>query len=133
MNVLCAPPNGRNPGMASVDMAFASVARHLDGDVTYWRLWDQSEWLDPPGGSRAVSDGEFFDETSQMTYRVARGHLDEFLDAEAVVFWGTSIIWRFTKIRPLMFCIGVWGRCRGVEPKKSRPHIYSFAVSQMMC
>lgn len=88
MNVLCAPPNGRNPGMASVDMAFASVARHLDGDVTYWRLWDQSEWLDPPGGSRAVSDGEFFDETSQMTYRVARGHLDEFLDAEAVVFWG---------------------------------------------
>lgn len=88
VNVLCAPPNGRNPGMASVDLAFESVARDLDAEVTYWRLWDQSEWIDPPGGSRQVDPTTFIDDTSGMTYRLARHHLEEFLDAEAVVFWG---------------------------------------------
>jgi hypothetical protein len=88
INVLCAPVNGRNPGMASVDLGFGTVAASLDADVAYWRVWDQSEWHEPPGGSRLVDPGVFFDETSELTYRSSRGHLDEFLDADAVVFWG---------------------------------------------
>lgn len=88
VNVLCAPPNGRNPGMASVDLAFEAVARHLNSDITYWRLWDQSEWYEPPGGSRGLGEGAFGDETSGLSYRLARGRLEEFLDADAVVYWG---------------------------------------------
>lgn len=87
LNVLCAPPNGRNPGMASVDLAFAPIAEQLDARVTYWRLWDQSEWTDPPGGSRRTDDG-FVDDATGLTYQCVRGRLNEFLEADAVVYWG---------------------------------------------
>ncbi|WP_143780755.1 hypothetical protein [Ornithinimicrobium sp. CNJ-824] len=74
--------------MASVDLAFEAVAGRLGADVTYWRLWDQSEWCDPPGGSSEVGEGVVRDETSGLTYRLARGHLEEFLQADALVYWG---------------------------------------------
>lgn len=74
--------------MASVDMAFERVSRELDLQTRYWRLWDQSEWVEAPGGSRPSADGQFLDETSVMTYWLARGQLDDFLDADAIVFWG---------------------------------------------
>lgn len=88
LNVLCAPPNGRNPGMASVDMALQPLIQDLGVEATYWRLWDQSEWIDPPGGSAKVDEVTVVDETSRLKYRLARGRLQEFLDADAVVFWG---------------------------------------------
>lgn len=89
VNVLCAAPNGPNPGMATVDLAFHDViAPHLDAEITYWRLVDQSEWLEPPGGSRRTPDGSFVDDDTGMTYRGLRGHLDEFLAGDAVVYWG---------------------------------------------
>lgn len=88
VSVFCAPPNGRNPGMSSVDLAFESVAAAAGAsEVRYWRLWDQSEWLCPPGGSHAESGG-FLDEVTGVSYEKVRGRLDEFLDARAIVFWG---------------------------------------------
>ncbi|MFC4243702.1 hypothetical protein ACFOYW_09980 [Gryllotalpicola reticulitermitis] len=91
INVLCAPPNGVNPGMTTVDLAFAELAA-TEGfdDVTYWRLWDSSEWrTDAPRAAGPVSSPySFYDEESGLTYRNARGHLDEFLSADAIVFWG---------------------------------------------
>ncbi len=89
VNVLCAAPNGPNPGMATVDMAFRdTIAPRLGASVTYWRLVDQSEWLDPPGGSRRDPTGSFVDFDTGLTYQCLRGRLDEFLSADAVVFWG---------------------------------------------
>lgn len=88
INVLCAPPNGRNAGMASVDMAFGPVAEQVDAEVRYWRLWDQSEWIEPPGISTQTADGQFADPDTGLDYHLLRGRLDEFLDADAAVFWG---------------------------------------------
>lgn len=89
VNVLCAPPSGPNAGMTTVDLAFGSVANRMGIDrVQYWRLWDQSEWIKPVGGSHATPDGSFVDDSTQITYRNLRGRFDEFLDADAVVYWG---------------------------------------------
>jgi hypothetical protein len=89
VHVLCAPPNGTNPGMTSVDLAFHTVAEAAGVDrVRYWRLWDQSEWHEPPGGSHRQDDGTFLDHDSELTYELVRGRLDEFLDARCVVYWG---------------------------------------------
>lgn len=89
VHVLCAPPNGRNPGMASVDLAFGSVAKAVGNpQVHYWRLWDPSEWLEPVEGSEVTSMGTFRDPDTELTYRPLRGHLDEFLSADAVIYWG---------------------------------------------
>ncbi|MGE9808305.1 polysaccharide pyruvyl transferase family protein [Janibacter sp. G1551] len=87
INVLCAPPNGRNAGMASVDMAFGSVAPSGVA-VRYWRMWDQSEWIEPPGISCPRPDGTFEDPDTGLTYHLLRGRLDEFLDGDAAVYWG---------------------------------------------
>ena len=89
VNVVCAPPNGPNPGMASVDLAFAHVARQAGlTDVRYWRLWDQSEWRTAPGGSERLDDHRVRDADTGLTYELARGRLEEVLDADRVVFWG---------------------------------------------
>ncbi|WP_076261504.1 hypothetical protein [Intrasporangium flavum] len=89
VNVVCAPPNGPNPGMASVDLAFEHVARHAGlTDVRYWRLWDQSEWRAAPGGSERLDDHRVRDTDTGLTYELARGRLEEVLDADRVVFWG---------------------------------------------
>jgi hypothetical protein len=89
VHVLCASPGGRNAGMSTVDLAFDAMSRSLGlGDVVYWRLWDQSEWRVPVGGSSMLDDGSFADESTGLVYRNLRGRLDEFLDADAVVYWG---------------------------------------------
>ncbi len=89
VNVICAPPNGRNPGMATVDMGFATVADALGlDDVAYWRLFDQSEWLDTPGGSYPVGQQSWFDPDTGFTYRNLRGRIDEVLASGPVVYWG---------------------------------------------
>lgn len=89
VSVICAPPNGRNPGMTSVDLAFEEIAREAGvREATYWRLWDQSEWSTPPGGSSRRPDGTFLDEDSGLTYHPLRGRLDEALSSDCVVFWG---------------------------------------------
>ncbi len=89
VSVVCAPTNGSNPGMSSVDLAFQSVADEAGvSDVRYWRLWDQSEWTDPPGGSVVGADGRVTDSVSGLTYEIGRGRLEEVLDADTVVFWG---------------------------------------------
>jgi hypothetical protein len=75
--------------MTSVDLAFAGIAQTIGADrVTYWRLWDQTEWLSPPGGSTRTKEGYFADSDSELIYRPMRGHLDEVLDADCVVYWG---------------------------------------------
>lgn len=88
VSVVCAPPNGYNPGMTSVDLAFSPIAAHLDCDVTYWRLWDQAEWSSPPGGSSFVDVDHVHDLGSDLTYRLARDRISEVMDADAIVFWG---------------------------------------------
>ncbi len=89
VSVVCAPTNGSNPGMSSVDLAFQSVARDAGvTDVRLWRLWDQTEWAEPPGGSVASEDGRVTDTVSGLTYEIGRGRLEEVLDADTVVFWG---------------------------------------------
>ncbi|MGC0250096.1 polysaccharide pyruvyl transferase family protein [Pseudactinotalea sp. Z1748] len=89
VNVLCAPPAAPNAGMTSVDLAFDSVAKRLGLEhVQYWRLWDQSEWITPVGGSQPTANGGFLDDSTQITYQNLRGRFDEFLDADAVVYWG---------------------------------------------
>lgn len=89
INVLCAPPNGRNPGMAAVDLAFGSLATELQVTPRYWRLWDASEWLEPVAGSHTEPDSEIFhDDLTGLFYEPLRGRLAEFLDADAIVFWG---------------------------------------------
>lgn len=89
VHVLCATPNGRNPGMASVDLAAGSVLGSLGyADVTYWRLWDQSQWRDNPGGSTPVGPGRFLDELTGLVYRDAAASPDEFLAADHVLYWG---------------------------------------------
>jgi hypothetical protein len=89
INVLCAPPSAPNPGMATVDLAFAEIAakEHFPG-VTYWRLWDASEWLGEGQLPPAEAPREFLDADTGLRYQNLRGRLDEFLDAEAIVFWG---------------------------------------------
>ncbi|WP_435736842.1 hypothetical protein V5D56_19065 [Cellulosimicrobium sp. PMB13] len=75
--------------MTTVDLSFEAVSRSLGlDDVVYWRLWDQSEWRTPVGGSSVLDDGSFADEGTGLVYRNLRGRLDEFLDADAVVYWG---------------------------------------------
>lgn len=75
--------------MATVDLAFAELAAHESfPDVTYWRLWDRSEWLTPGEPTRTEAAEHFFDPDTGMTYRNLRGRLDEFLDADAIVYWG---------------------------------------------
>jgi len=74
--------------MTSVDLAFNHIAEQLGADVTYWRLWDQSEWLRPPGGSRVIDATHVQDWGSGLTYELARGRMDEVVDADAVLFWG---------------------------------------------
>lgn len=89
ISVICAPPNGRNTGMASVDMAFADVMGDDPNiDVTYWRLWDSSQWKAPVGLPKGDVPRSFADPDTGLTYRLLRGHLDEALAADAVVFWG---------------------------------------------
>ncbi|GAA4161122.1 hypothetical protein GCM10022286_18190 [Gryllotalpicola daejeonensis] len=75
--------------MATVDLAFAELAA-AEGfpDVTYWRLWDRREWLQPGEEPRAEASDHFFDSDTGLTYRNLRGRIDEFLDADAIVFWG---------------------------------------------
>ena len=96
VHVLCASPDAPNPGMTSVDLAFDSVAGQSDADdVTYWRLYDQSEWREPVGGSSPVGDGAFRDDRTGLVYQNLRGRLDEFLDAGAVVYWGDFMHMQF--------------------------------------
>lgn len=87
--VICAPPNGSNPGMTSVDLAFADVARTAGlTDVTYWRLWDFSEWREFRGDAELVPAGSYRDDDTGLVYQSLRGRWDEALSAEHVVFWG---------------------------------------------
>lgn len=88
LSVICAPPNGFNPGMTSVDIAVKDIAAELGADVTFWRMWDQSEWREPLGGSHLVDSDRVYDVGSGMTYTLSRGRLDRVMDADAVVFWG---------------------------------------------
>lgn len=89
VSVICAPPNGRNAGMASVDLAFADMATRFPNlDVTYWRLWDASEWIDPQGVSQRRGPGAFFDPDTGLVYRILRNRLNEALGADRVIFWG---------------------------------------------
>ena len=75
--------------MTTVDLAFADVAAEAGArEVVYWRLWDQSEWLEPPGGSTRNEDGSFTDGDSRITYRSLRGNLSEALDARCLIYWG---------------------------------------------
>ena len=100
VHVICAPPNGRNPGMTTVDLAFADVAAEAGArEVVYWRLWDQSEWLEPPGGSTRNEDGSFTDGDSRITYRSLRGNLSEALDARCLIYWGDFLHMATTKDR----------------------------------
>ncbi len=89
ISVICAPPNGRNPGMATVDLAFAEIAQAAGvDDVTYWRLWDQSEWVADPSGSYSSGYDAWHDPDTELDYRNLRGHLDAAVAADVVVFWG---------------------------------------------
>lgn len=89
VNVICAPPNGRNPGMTSVDLAFANVANAAGlSDVTYWRLWDVSEWREFRGDAPLPTASTYLDPDTGMTYQSLRGRIDEVLSADRVVFWG---------------------------------------------
>ncbi len=75
--------------MASVDLAASSILRDLaDVEPTYWRLWDQAEWLSVPGGSEVTADGRFFDPDTGMLYENLRGRVEELLDADCVIYWG---------------------------------------------
>lgn len=88
-SVICAPPNGRNPGMATVDLAFGELADVAGVDaVTYWRLWDQSEWIGEPSGSWPAGPGCWHDPSTGLDYRNLRGNLTEAVNADVVVFWG---------------------------------------------
>ena len=87
IHVLCAPPNGRNPGMTAVDRAFLPVGRHLGADVTFWRMWDVSEWREL-GGAPLEPGSTVVDDFNGIDYRLLRSNLPEFLDADAVVYWG---------------------------------------------
>ncbi len=89
VSIICAPPNGRNPGMASVDLAAKSVLNGL-GPVatTYWRLWDQSEWQGVAGGSHITSDGRFYDPDTGLTYEPLRHRIDEALKSDLLIYWG---------------------------------------------
>jgi hypothetical protein len=89
ISVVCAPPNGQNPGMASVDLAFGQIAALAGADeVTYWRLWDHSETLEPHSAARAASTDPFFDPDTGLTYHNLRGNLEQALSARCVVYWG---------------------------------------------
>lgn len=89
VHVLCAPPGAGNAGMTTVDLGFEAMSRSLGlDDVVYWRLWDQSEWRTPVGGTSLTDDGSFADHSTGLVYRNLRGRLDEFLAADAVVYWG---------------------------------------------
>jgi hypothetical protein len=89
VHVICAPPNGRNPGMASVDLAFDRVATSLGlTDVTYWRMWDVSEWIDHRRGASLEPREMYVDEDSGLSYRPLRGAVDAALDADLIVYWG---------------------------------------------
>ena len=89
VSVICAPPNGRNPGMTSVDLAFEKVA-HAAGatQVTYWRLWDVSEWSEFRGAGDLVASSSYRDPDSLIAYQSIRGRLDEAFSADRIVFWG---------------------------------------------
>jgi hypothetical protein len=119
VHVLCAPPGGRNTGMTTVDLAFDAVSRSLGLDgVVYWRLWDQSEWRTPVGGSCLLDDGSFADEGSGLVYRNLRGRLEEFLDADAVVYWGDFMhmaIYRQVNVDILSTTMGV---CSATEARE---------------
>ncbi|MGN6198944.1 hypothetical protein [Humibacter sp.] len=89
VSVICAPPNGSNPGMTSVDLAFARVAEATGArDVTYWRLWDVGEWAEFRGDSPLAESAVYQDPGTGISYRSLRGHLDEALSANRVVYWG---------------------------------------------
>ena len=89
VSVICAPPNGRNPGMTSVDLAFDRIARAAGvSSVTYWRLWDISEWAEVRGDVDLPASPTYHDPDSLITYQSIRGRLDEALSADRVVFWG---------------------------------------------
>lgn len=89
VSVICAPPNGRNPGMTSVDLAFDRIARAAGvSSVTYWRLWDISEWAEVRGDVDLLASPTYHDPDSLITYQSIRGRLDEALSADRVVFWG---------------------------------------------
>jgi len=75
--------------MTSVDLAFARVANAAGlTDVTYWRLWDVSEWREFRGDAALPSATSYLDPDTGMTYRSLRGRTDEVLSADRVVFWG---------------------------------------------
>ncbi len=88
VSIICAPPNGFNPGMTSVDLAARHIGESINADVTYWRLWDQCEWLEAPGGSSFTDAGTVHDVGSGLTYAIARGCLDEVFSADLLIFWG---------------------------------------------
>ncbi|MGN6205859.1 hypothetical protein [Humibacter sp.] len=89
VSVICAPPNGRNPGMTSVDLAFGRVAQAARAkDVTYWRLWDVGEWIQFRGDAPLAESADYHDADTGITYRSLRGHLEEALSANRVVYWG---------------------------------------------
>jgi hypothetical protein len=89
VNVICAPPNGRNPGMTSVDLAFAKVAEAAGlTNVTFWRLWDVSEWLEFRDGAELAERPVYEDQDTATTYRSLRGRLEEVLSGDRVVYWG---------------------------------------------
>ncbi|GAB3392832.1 hypothetical protein GCM10027568_20870 [Humibacter soli] len=75
--------------MTSVDLAFANVANAAGlTDVTYWRLWDVSEWREFRGDVPLPASTTYLDPDTGMTYQSLRGRLDEVLNADRVVFWG---------------------------------------------
>lgn len=89
VHVICAPPNGVNPGMASVDLAFDSVARAAGlSDVTYWRLWDVSEWSEYRGDLPLEVQTSFTDPDNHLVYQSMRDRIDEAFDADLIVYWG---------------------------------------------
>ena len=111
---LCSPPNGRNPGMTAVDRAALALLDRQGVELTCWRMWDASEWLDPPRPpASTIEHGVVRDEFNRIGYGLLRGNLAEFLDADAVVYWGDFLHMRVY----LSMTLDVLGRRMGLGPE----------------
>ena len=100
--------------MTAVDRAALALLDRQGVELTCWRMWDASEWLDPPRPpASTIEHGVVRDEFNRISYRLLRGNLAEFLDADAVVYWGDFLHMRVY----LSMTLDVLGRRMGLGPE----------------